>query len=131
MSSLAAPDFVEPAVAWRIWRVLETREDFRLQSVVYGTVWPAGEPMVSRCLRYRFSFLPWRRRECDQGWRASHAYPLQLFLPAEDARRVRGPALEEVALALTDYGVPVEILECSGRRALLDVLADADLRACA
>ena len=47
--------------------------------------------------------------EGESGWRASHAYPKHLFLPPSQRR-------EEVELirdALSDYGVPVDILEDS------------------
>ena len=48
--------------------------------------------------------------ECEQGWRASLAYPERLYVPLLDARGDESRAAR-VALDLTDYGVPVELLE--------------------
>lgn len=59
--------------------------------------------------------------ECERGFRASHAYPLDLFVPSE-------PVLEEyggsggVIGALDRYGVPVEML-ATGRRDAPTLLA--------
>lgn len=57
--------------------------------------------------------------ECERGWRASHAYPARIFVPAPQRRGLsflRSRRLffspEEIALALADYGVPVEIVDC-------------------
>jgi hypothetical protein len=61
--------------------------------------------------------------ECERGYRASRAYPLELFVPA-DARRRRNDDLEGLALALSRYEVPVEVL--SGRsRDVLALVEDA------
>jgi hypothetical protein len=46
--------------------------------------------------------------ECERGYRASHAYPLAIYIPADAARGDR--RLEELAMALADYDVPVELL---------------------
>jgi hypothetical protein len=43
--------------------------------------------------------------ECDQGWRASHAYPERLLVPARD------DSAERIADALAAYGVPVELVQ--------------------
>jgi hypothetical protein len=45
------------------------------------------------------------------GWRAEFAYPRRLLIPT--TRYARGPVLspEEIAFHLSDYGVPVEIVE--------------------
>jgi hypothetical protein len=42
--------------------------------------------------------------ECEHGWRASHAYPERLLVPA------RAAPGERVAEALEVYGVPVELV---------------------
>jgi hypothetical protein len=50
--------------------------------------------------------------EGSSGWRASHAYPIELFLPAAVAAhglRRRG-YVEETQLALEAYGVPVDVV---------------------
>jgi hypothetical protein len=45
--------------------------------------------------------------ECKCGWRASHAYPHAIYVPAtRDRERLRVETGQAVALALTDYGVP-------------------------
>jgi hypothetical protein len=49
--------------------------------------------------------------EYTRGWRASHAYPKTIYVPATRARYgLRAAPTQEVALALTDYEVPVEVL---------------------
>jgi hypothetical protein len=47
--------------------------------------------------------------ETEFGWRASHVYPAHIYVPTHraDGRRVEA---ENVALELTSYGVPVEIV---------------------
>jgi hypothetical protein len=50
--------------------------------------------------------------EGSSGWRASHAYPIELFLPAAvfaPGLRRRG-YVEEILLALEEYGVPVDVV---------------------
>jgi hypothetical protein len=47
--------------------------------------------------------------ECEHGFRASHAYPLRLYVPA-DAGRPWRIGWDEVAVGLWGYGVPVEPL---------------------
>lgn len=46
-----APDFAEPFVAWRVWRVVSTSDGYRLGSVVKTALWTPGEPLVADCLR--------------------------------------------------------------------------------
>jgi len=52
--------------------------------------------------------------ECSQGYRATHAYVAQLFLPA---RRPDGKQFDvaDVALDLLAYGVPIELLDVGTR----------------
>jgi hypothetical protein len=55
--------------------------------------------------------------ECRRGWRASHAYPQAIYVPAtRDRKPRRVESRQDVALALTDYGVPVELLDADARR---------------
>lgn len=54
--------------------------------------------------------------ECERGLRASHAYPLALFVPAEDDDQ-RPARPREIADRLRGYGVPVEVLPGWGRDA--------------
>lgn len=71
--------------------------------------------------------------ECERGWRASHAYPAHIYVPTPTRRwlsLVTGmtkPCLpaREITLALADYGVPVEIVECADLR---DLAAALDAR---
>jgi hypothetical protein len=49
--------------------------------------------------------------ECTHGWRASHAYPKTIYVPPGGPYWPRAGRAEEVALALTEYGVPVELLD--------------------
>jgi hypothetical protein len=50
--------------------------------------------------------------ECTHGWRASFAYPKTIYVPATRAPYwLRAQRAEAVALALTDYDVPVELLD--------------------
>jgi hypothetical protein len=46
--------------------------------------------------------------ECERGYRASRAYPLEIYVPI-DAERDEG-RLEKLVDALREYGVPVELL---------------------
>lgn len=46
-----APDFMEPLVAWRVWRVVETSDGYRLGSVVKTALWTPGEALCADCLR--------------------------------------------------------------------------------
>jgi hypothetical protein len=54
--------------------------------------------------------------ECARGWRASHAYPKTIYVPARRGPyRLRAEQTQEVALALTDYEVTVELLDADSR----------------
>lgn len=48
--------------------------------------------------------------ECDRGFRASHAYPSRIYVPA-DAGRWRERGCEQIAFGLWRYDVPVELLD--------------------
>jgi hypothetical protein len=51
--------------------------------------------------------------ECEEGWRASRAHPAAIYVPTRGRPyRLGVRAAAEIALALTDYGVPVELLDC-------------------
>jgi hypothetical protein len=66
--------------------------------------------------------------ECQGGWRAERAYPAALYVPTSRRRRRLGRRLaprlpiEDVAFGLADYGVPVEIVDCSGDRELAELV---------
>ena len=48
--------------------------------------------------------------ECERGWRATRAYPAQLFVPTPRRRGARGVSAQEIADALAAYRVPVVVL---------------------
>jgi hypothetical protein len=64
-----APDFVEPVVGWRIWRIADEHGEIKLKSLFCEAEWPSLEPLEARCEAPR---LFWQRRsarheapECD------------------------------------------------------------------
>lgn len=63
--------------------------------------------------------------ECTRGWRGSRAYPSRIYVPQRRAPYwLRAERFEEIAFGLTDYGVPVELLDAdaSGPEELLAAL---------
>ena len=64
------------------------------------------------------------RRECECGWRASHAYPARLYVPL--GKQGRFSILfgygADAAQALRAYGVPVELVASGSLRELARVL---------
>jgi hypothetical protein len=62
--------------------------------------------------------------EGDRGYRASHAYPAHLYVPGRSLNGGSDVSPEEVALALTVYGVPVELLEGLTKRRVTDALVE-------
>jgi hypothetical protein len=63
--------------------------------------------------------------EHEQGWRASHAYPLHLWLPILGPTGRPIPDWERIAVDLADYGVPVEIVEHTDAESVLETSAGA------
>jgi hypothetical protein len=43
------PDYLEPVVAWRTWRVGKTPEGSRLQSMTTPAGWPVGAALAAAC----------------------------------------------------------------------------------
>jgi hypothetical protein len=67
----------------------------------------AGDPLavLDRALG---SVSLWGRViECELGWRASHAYPQQILVPARDPTGELFPDLGDVLARLSVYGLPV------------------------
>lgn len=64
-SRVEAPDYVEPIVGWRLWRISERGGQSRLRSLFVDDVWPYVEPLEARCAIPRL----WRRS------RATHPAP--------------------------------------------------------
>ena len=60
--------------------------------------------------------------ECAHGWRASLAYPAQLYVPLLPRGR-HAVLARRFALDLTEYGVPVDLLEVRRPNELIATLA--------
>jgi hypothetical protein len=67
--------------------------------------------------------------EGDAGWRASHAYPKELYVPSRCLSAAGRTNAAQVALALTDYGVPVRLLSGMTKRGVYAELAEMPLAA--
>jgi hypothetical protein len=73
---------------------------------------------------------------CERGWRAAYAYPAHIYVPVPTRPRrlhpdrVRPSLLPagEVALALADYGVPVDVVGCSTVGELTEALTAGDAK---
>lgn len=61
--------------------------------------------------------------ECQQGWRASFAYPARLYVPTHRTDGSEIADTEELAFALADYGVPVELLDCGRPGEVIDAVS--------
>jgi hypothetical protein len=48
-----APDYCEPFVAWRVWKVVRTEGAYSLGSVIQPTLWRARVPLAAECRRGR------------------------------------------------------------------------------
>lgn len=83
----------------------------RLEPLLAEAPWETGARVLGR-VRLWGEVL-----ECEQGWRASHAYPAHLYVPVREGRRPR-LTQEEIAAGLADYGVPVELLPCRPSQAV-------------
>lgn len=47
----SAPDFHEPVVGWRVWRIFEDSRRYLLMSLHHDVAWPAGAPLLAGCNR--------------------------------------------------------------------------------
>lgn len=57
----SAPDYPEPIVGWRAWRVATSPGPLRLASVMFDTVWSPRAALRATCLNYRRPRrCPWR-----------------------------------------------------------------------
>lgn len=127
---MAAPDYVQPIVAWRAWRV----SGMKLQSLGRDNIWEPKKAMSAEncrsheaplsncgCGIWSFNTLEelveavqgynskpvvgtvslWGRLiQCEHGWRAQYAYPQELWLLSKEH--------EQLGYL---YGVPVRTLE--------------------
>jgi hypothetical protein len=60
--------------------------------------------------------------ECENGWRASHAYPSALFVPSQLLGNDARLSPSQVASSLEGYGVAVEVVAIDGRDELAEAL---------
>jgi hypothetical protein len=49
--------------------------------------------------------------QCERGWRASQAYPCEIVIPEQCFTEDKSVPLEALAFDLTDYGVPVRLID--------------------
>jgi hypothetical protein len=61
--------------------------------------------------------------KCPRGWRAEFAYPARIYIPLHEDYAIWSTRVEELAFALTEYGVPVEVVSHRGERDLAHSLA--------
>lgn len=61
--------------------------------------------------------------EHDRGWRGAQAYPTALYVPFRPQLALLA---EEIALGLTDYHVPVQLVETTTRGELVRMLQEAE-----
>ena len=64
--------------------------------------------------------------ECERGYRASHAYPIRIYVPA-DAGDPWRLAWDEIAVGLGHYRVPVELLPSRASEASQLLLAECQV----
>lgn len=85
----------------------------------------SGYPVRDSLRRVVGRVALWGRvAESKQGWRASRAYPLKLYVPAAPGACGRREA-DAVAAGLTEYGVPTQVVAYGATPALLEALAAA------
>lgn len=61
----SAPDYAEPVLAWRAWRILLEPDGHRLRSVIYPVIWAPDHELEAACkCRSRSLSRPWRFRRC-------------------------------------------------------------------
>jgi hypothetical protein len=133
LESLFAATVWEPTVAltaacakrcrsrWRPWRVQTNTHDvpeLDCSCGIYGvsSVSTARWYLESRTFLCRGERVIGRVAlwgdvvESQLGWRASRAYPMELFLPAPVSGFRRRPYMDEIAHALSAYEVPVAVV---------------------
>jgi hypothetical protein len=137
LKSLFAGNVWEPAIPlaaecaqrhrswWRPWRVMQNEHpvpDMDCSCGIYGVRNPTpalpyleGRTFVCRGERVIGRVALWGDVvECQGGWRAGVAYPIELFVPAppraQSGLRRRG-YLDEIVLALEAYRVPVDVVD--------------------
>jgi hypothetical protein len=65
---VAAPDFIEPAVGWRTWLVVERPGALLLRSLFFDISWPPRQELAADCEHPppRLLARPWRRTQAHE-----------------------------------------------------------------
>jgi hypothetical protein len=85
---------LQPAVGWKIWRVEHGPERTRLRSVLYGDLWPVGEPLEATCRRLLRSEHEAPCRGCECGIHAGRELAAwEHYLSVDAETRVFGRVL--------------------------------------
>jgi hypothetical protein len=85
---------LRPAVGWKVWRVEHGSDATRLRSVLYGDLWPAGEPVEARCRRLLRSEHEAPRAGCGCGIHAGRELSAwEHYLAVDADARVFGRVL--------------------------------------
>lgn len=96
-----------------------TRDIDRAASYLANALWqdePLRWPLLHRAIG---RVALWGTiAECSDGWRASRAYPQRIYVPSRGQSDDAVTRPQELADALSSYGVPVELIDCE--------LADGD-----
>lgn len=105
---IGAPDYAEAIEAWRVWRIAETKDGYRLGSVVKPTLWPPGEALAAECLRTS-PLAGWLRRKrgraheipdegCECGVYAAYLPEIGRYLDEPPQRLSAARVLGQVSL---------------------------------
>jgi hypothetical protein len=70
---MAAPDYVAPIVGWRGWFVVEAEGALRLCSIVYHTLWPPRQELVTSCRSSEYRLKPELPLSTPRRWRPAAA----------------------------------------------------------
>jgi hypothetical protein len=79
-----APDFIEPVVGWRAWRIVCDLGRYRLASLLFPDIWRPGQAAAATCVRADGRRRhPALRGECRCGIYAAASPPAALDVLAE------------------------------------------------
>ena len=85
---------LQPVVGWKIWRVEHSGNRTRLRSVLYGDLWPEGQPLEAACRRLLRSPHEAPCAGCACGIHASRELSSwEHYLSVDGAARVFGRVL--------------------------------------
>jgi hypothetical protein len=103
--SAAAPNYIEPVVAWRVWYAVDDGLDVRLSSVIHRTLWPRRAPLVAACRCIRIPLWPFARPRheapsagCRCGIYAATVASMRTYLPEQLGWTKLVPIVGRVAL---------------------------------